>query len=152
MRDLIDIGSDEPNLADVGRPRLVSVCDRDGNVIIDRTCSFGLARRYDSHRVAARLMAKCPCGWYGSRSEIVMSLPIEDRPSMPTCPWCGSDIKLPMATRIPPRPRGPMATPDLPPTRYDVEDFDSLAPFRGIVIAAIVAAFGLFVAALYFVR
>ena len=112
MRDLIDIGSDEPNLADVGRPRLVSVKDRNGDILIDAASAFDRARRYDSHRVADR-----------------------------------------MATRIPPRPRGPMATPDLPPpSRYDVEDFDSLAPFRGIVIAAIVAAFGLFVAVLYFVR
>lgn len=93
------------------KPRLVSVKDRNGDILIDAASAFDRARRYDSNRVAAR-----------------------------------------MATRVPPRPRGPMATPDLPPTRYDVEDFDSIAPFRGIVIAAIVAAFGLFVAVLYFVR
>lgn len=93
------------------KPRLVSVKDRNGDILIDNSSAFARARRYDSHRVAAR-----------------------------------------MATRIPPRPRGPMATPDLPPARYDVEDFDDLAPFRGIVVAAIVAAFGLFVAALYFMR
>lgn len=110
MRDLIDIGSDEPNLADVGRPRLVSVKDRNGVILIDAASAFDRARRYDSHRVAAR-----------------------------------------MATSIPPRPRGPMATP-MPPARYEVEDFDDLAPFRGIVIAAILAAACLFVAAMYFVR
>lgn len=93
------------------KPRLVSVKDRNGDILIDAASAFDRACRYDSHRVAAR-----------------------------------------MATRIPPRPRGPMATPDLPPSRYDVEDYDDLAPFRGIVIAAIVAAFGLFVAVLYFVR
>ncbi|MBX7246361.1 MAG: hypothetical protein K1X53_12765 [Candidatus Sumerlaeaceae bacterium] len=58
MRDLVEIGSDEPNLADLGRPRLVSVKDRDGNVIIDRATNFDRVRRYDSHRVAARMATR----------------------------------------------------------------------------------------------
>jgi len=101
----------EENEMNEFNPRLVSVKDRNGDILIDADSAFDRARRYDSHRMAAR-----------------------------------------MATRIQPRPRGPMATPDLPPSRYDVEDYDDLEPFRGIVVAAILAAFGLFVAVLYFVR
>jgi len=42
---------------DERKPKLVSVNDRDGNVIIDRVDAFDKVRRYDSHRVAARRMA-----------------------------------------------------------------------------------------------
>lgn len=106
MRDTVDIG------AEVGKPRLVSMKDRNGDMLIDAASAFDRARRYDSHRVAARLMA----------------------------------------TRIPPVPRGPMATrpgpAEFPPARYD---FDDLAPARGIVVSAIIVAFVAFVLALVFV-
>lgn len=91
--------------------RLVSVIDKNGDVLIDTATAHDRARRYDAYRVGGR-----------------------------------------MATRIPPVPRGPMATrpgpAEFPPARYD---FDDLAPARGIVVSAIIVAFVAFVLALVFV-
>lgn len=60
-------------------------------------------------------------------------------------------VAAPMATHLPPKPREQMATWEPgPPSRYDVEDYDALAPARGIVVSAIIVAFILFVVTLVF--
>lgn len=41
-------------------PRLVSVRDKNGDVLIDTASAHDRARRYDSHRVAARMATHLP--------------------------------------------------------------------------------------------
>ena len=36
---------------------------------------------------------QCSCGWRGHRGEVVMTLPLEDRPSFATCPRCGLAVQ-----------------------------------------------------------
>lgn len=78
--------------------------------------------RYDRHRPAARLKKQVPA------------------------PLMADEL----ATLRRERCGGPMATrpAEAPPARYEVEDFDQLAPARGIVLTLIIVAFVAFVAAL----
>ena len=94
---------------DERKPKLVSVNDRDGNVIIDLADAFYRAHRYDSHRVAARRMA--------TRVE--------------------SLEREPMATRVEPPEREPMATRLNPPADYRLRD--DLSPAKGLIFAAALA-------------
>ena len=60
---------------DERKPKLVSVKDRNGDILIDRVDAFDKARRYDSPRVAARRMA--------TRVEPPERAPMATRPNPP---------------------------------------------------------------------
>lgn len=82
--------------------------ERDDDLLLGRAARQGLARALT--RLADRIedaatgleqanerpheRLECFCGWEGLREESVMSLPMEDSPSRPTCPMCGGNLEM----------------------------------------------------------